>query len=406
MENINKPHKFSPSQILRISVGIGLLIIVGVIYIPYALFTYSSHAVVSARIVTLTTPIDGMVAKAPPPAGTELHAGDVIAKFVNTTVDRSTVGQLNVEKASLERLIQGLNQQKINLNKFVKELEGNKIKYTDARKSQSNYEIDQAKKRYEELLASVSENSRLLNRRQHLYKSGNMSVTNLDNTFFSTERATKSAEQAKTEWDRLMAERKNLDNDIFVNQDGRSEVIYHDQRRDEIRISIEEIDARLGENESRLVAINERIRIEESRLSGLEAREIVASGNSVILHSYIMEGSHVDEKTKIVDIIDCSKVFVDATINGMYFEKIKIGERVDVTLEGTPKKLHGTVIHLRGGATFAEPEKNIAGVAPLRRPHEMQVLIQIDPDDLYNTAQDYCYVGRTAEVIFNGMRGT
>lgn len=406
MSIVAEKPRFSTSQIIRLGVGIALFVIVAVIYLPYALFTYSSNAVVSARIVTLTTPIDGIVAQAPPPPGTEVRAGDVIAKFVNTTVDRSTLSELKVEKASLEERIASIKKEKENLILMKAELEESKKIYLASRAERLEYDIQRAKKRHEELLDSVTENSRLLNRKKHLFNKGNVSVSSLDTTFFSTERSSKAAEQAKLDMDRMVSELNFLRKGIFINQDGRSEVVYQDQRADEIRIRVEEIDSRILESETRLKAIEERIKIETSRLAGFESREIKATDFSVILRSYVMEGSHIDEKTKVVDVIDCTKVYVDMTIHEGYFEKIQVGEKVSVKLRGSPKKLKGTVSHVRGGATFAEPEKNLAGVSPIRKPHEMQVLIQIDPEGLYDTASDFCHVGRTGEVSFEGMRGS
>ncbi len=396
---------FTKFQILRLAFGIGLLCVVAAIYLPYLFFTYSSNAVVSARIVTLTTPIDGIVTKAPPPIGTELHEGDIIAEFVNTTVDRSTVGQLNVEKESLKERIDSLEEEKTNLIKLKEELEESKKSHLSSRAERLEYDIKRVEKRHQELIDSVTEASRLLNRKKELYKKGTISVSSLDSTFFTAERATKVADQAKLELDRLVVELNFIRKGIFINQDGRSEVTYQDQRIDEIRIRVADIDSRINEYTTRIQVISERIQIETDRLNGLEKRDIRASEFSVVLRSYVMPGTHIDEKTKVVDVIDCSKVFIDMTIHEGYFEKIKIGERVKVKLRGGTKPIHGMITHIRGGAVFAEPEKSVAGVAPIRRPHEMQVIIEIDKEDLYESAADFCHVGRTGEVTFEGMRG-
>src|SRR5690606_19487155 len=131
------------------------------IYFPYLFFTYSSNAVVSARIITLTTPIDGIVSKAPPMAGTELHQGDVIAEFINTTVDRSTVGQLQVEKTSLEERVESLIKEKESLLKLKTELDESKKNFLASREERINYDIKRSEKRHQELIASVNENQRL-----------------------------------------------------------------------------------------------------------------------------------------------------------------------------------------------------------------------------------------------------
>ena len=73
---------------------------------------------------------------------------------------------------------------------------------------------------------------------------------------------------------------------------------------------------------------------------------------------------------------------------------------MDVKLRGQANKIHGTITNIRGGSILAEPDENVAGVAQKRRPHEMQVIIEIDKEDLYESAADLCHVGRTGEVTF------
>lgn len=402
-EVINK-FGFTTFQIVRLAFGIGILAIIIVIYFPYLFFTYSSNAVVSARIITLTTPIDGIVSKAPPMAGTELHQGDVIAEFINTTVDRSTVGQLQVEKTSLEERVESLIKEKESLLKLKTELDESKKNFLASREERINYDIKRSEKRHQELIASVNENQRLLTRKKELNKKGVLSTSSLDETFFLADRSTKAADQAKLEMERLIVELNDVKKGIFINQDGRSEVTYQDQRIDEIYIRITDIDSRINEYKARITALNERLRIEKDRLSGLEKSDIRAPEFSVVLRSHVLQGTHIDEKTKVVDIIDCSKVFIDMTIHEGYFEKIKMGERVTVKLRGGLKPIHGKVSSVRGGAVFAEPEKAIAGVVPIRRPHEMQVIIEIDKEDLYESASDFCHVGRSGEVSFDKIK--
>lgn len=404
MSILQKKWGLTTYQVLRLAFGLGLLIILGIVYLPYLFFTYSSSAVVSARIITLTTPIDGIIAKAPPLPGQEMYQGDVIFQVINTTVDRSAKGELDIEHSSLKERIENTQKEKATLIEMRTSLENSKKEYLKSRIERVHYEIEEAKKRYQELEASAIEEARRLDRRQSLYKKKNASVAALDEAFFSHKRTKKAAEQAKINIDRLNLELEQLNQGIFINEDGRSEVVYQDQRIDEINIRLAEIESRLHADQGRLTAVEKYTDIENSRIDGLSKRTIRASDFSVVMRSYVMQGAQVDEKTKVVDIIDCSKIYIDMTLHEGYFEKVKIGSRVEVKLRGQAKVLHGTVAHVRGGSVLAEPDKNVAGVAPKRRPHEMQVIIEIDKEDLYESAADLCHVGRTGEVTFEGLR--
>lgn len=392
---------FTKYQIIRLVFGIGLLLLIGVVYLPYLFFTYSSNAVVSARIITLTTPIDGIVSKSPPAIGTELHQGDVIAEFINTTVDRSGLSELKVEQASLIERVESLEREQSDLGHMKEDLQKSKQDFIDSRVDRIDFEIKDAEQRYEARQESIKENSRLLNRKKELHKKGNVSTSSLDNTFYTNERAIKEAESAKLEKERLEREREYVQKGIFINKDGRSEVVYQEQRIDEINIRLGDIQSRINEYSARISANKKRIQTMSDALEGKERRIIRAPGFSVVLRSHVMQGTQVDEKVKIVDLIDCTKVYIDMTIHEGYFEKIKIGERATIKLRGSSRIIHGKVTHLRGGSVFAEPEKSVAGVSPVRRPHEMQVIIEIDREDLYESASDFCHVGRTGEVTFD-----
>lgn len=387
-------------QILRLAFGLGLLAILATIYMPYLFFTYSTSAVVSARIVTLTTPIDGIMSKAPPLPGKELYQGDVIFEVVNTTVDKKGLSELLIDQKTLEKSVETKEKEKETLIAMRIALEKSKQEFLKSRIERVVYDIEEAKKHYQELQTTALEEARRLERRQSLYKKKNASVSQLDDAFFAHERTKKSVEQAKLNMERLEVEREQIKKGIFINQDGRTEVVYQDQRIDEINIRLLELESTIQADKGRLNAINERIKIEQSRIDGLSRRAIRASAFSVVMRSYVMQGAQVDEKAKVVDIIDCSKVYIDMTLHEGYFDKIKIGSRVDVKLRGQANKIHGTITNIRGGSILAEPDENVAGVAQKRRPHEMQVIIEIDKEDLYESAADLCHVGRTGEVTF------
>ena len=104
--------------------------------------------------------------------------------------------------------------------------------------------------------------------------------------------------------------------------------------------------------------------------------------HSVVWRNLVEKGTHVNAKEPIVEIIDCSDVFIDVALQERYFEKVKQGQEVFVTLYGSKKKLKGTVRAVRGGLVDPKSQGMLAGINVIRREREIQVIIAIDEEEL------------------------
>lgn len=393
-------HTFS--QIVKISIGLFILAIILVIYIPKLFFTYSINAVVSAKIMRIGSPIDGVLTKAPPPIGTELRKDEIIGKVENPTLDKSTLEELKTEQKSLTANIKAMQEEKNILEKMKQRLQENQNLYKENKIKRLLIDISRYEIKHQELLDSVKQNSIRLNRQEILKNEGIVSQSRVETAFLSKDRAIKAALQVKIEIDRLKSELEAVKNNVYINTDGQSEVMYQEQRMDDIIIRQSDIDSKIRKDTGKLEFVTKRLALEEKRIEQLSSAIVKAPGYSVIWRSQLAEGGYIGAKTPIVDLIDCTKVFIEMTVDERYFDNIKPGDKVKIKLIGSNKKIKGYVSNIRGGALAREIAHSSAGATPVRRDRESQVFINLEEKELEKSTGDFCHVGRNASVVFKG----
>lgn len=396
--------KLSTWQVVRITVGLMLLGLAASVYLPHLYYTISSNAVINARVLTLTTPIDGYLIYGPPSVGTELNEGDVIAKIHNPSIDRVSVEDLNTDLISFSKLVQYLEKEKNNLLDLKTFLQKDARHYKDSLEEHIAFQIQEAKLKIEEIYQSLEESQKEVERIVPLLKKGFVSKALYEDAFYKKKRFEKELKQAQVRLQRFLQEQKSIKEGLFINFDGRREVSYHRQRMDDISMRMNQVDTQINEHLSRVENIKRRLRLEKERLDRLTYHKLKAPGLSVVWRSFTKLGARIDSKHPVVEILDCTNVYVDMSVHERIFEKIQPGHKAMIKVTGSEKAIQGRVVGIRGGnLNLRSASASFVARIPVRRHREMQILIKIDEKDLKNTRGDFCHVGRNAKVYFEGI---
>ncbi|MDF3033453.1 MAG: hypothetical protein K0R76_407 [Alphaproteobacteria bacterium] len=396
--------KFSLGHIARIAFAVALLLVIGVVYLPHLFYTYSITAIVSAPVISISSPIEGILKDAPPVMGTEMNAGEVIGVVENLRFDRWRYDEMSTEMKSLQEKIDAMKQEKDKLDGIKAELGKSFKSYAGSLEERLKIDIQRARESLEQHEDTVSESRAAYLRKSKLYRKGVVAGNQADTAFFNAERATKSAEQIKLDIERLQAQLKSLQQGIFINTDGRTDVPYQQQRIDDISMRQHDLASKIREAEIREAALKNATALEEARLKKMSEATIKAPFNGVAWRVFGAKGSHVDTTRPILEMVDCSNVFVDTSVHERYFSKIKPGDPATVRLVGDKRVLKGKVQTVRGGSLSESSTAFLAGATQVLRPHEIQVMIKIDEKDIEGSKGDFCYMGRTGEVSFDNMK--
>lgn len=396
--------KFSLGHISRIAFALVLLVVIGFVYLPHLFYTYSITAIVSAPVISITSPIEGILKDAPPIMGTELKAGDVIGVVENPRFDRWRLDDMVTEMKGITEKTEAMKQEKEKLEDIKVELAKSFQNYIGSLEERLKIDIQRAKEYLKERGDTISESKAEYLRKSKLYRKGVVAENQADSAFFNAERATKSAEQTKLDIERLQAQLKSLQQGIFINMDGRTEVAYQKQRIDDISMRQHDLDSKIKEATIREEALKKSVMLEEARFKKMSEATITAPFNGVAWRVFSSKGIHVDTTRPILEMVDCSNVFVDTSIHERYFNKVKPGDSATVRLVGDKRVLKGKIQSVRGGSLSESSTAFLAGATQILRPHEIQVMIKIDEKDVESSKADFCYMGRTGEVSFDNMK--
>ena len=396
--------KFSLGHIARIAFALVLLFVIGFVYLPHLFYTYSITAIVSAPVISITSPIEGILKDAPPIMGTELKAGDVIGVVENLRFDRWRLDDMATEMKGITEKTEAMKQEKEKLEDIKAELAKSFQNYIGSLEERLKIDIQRAKEYLKERGDTISESKAEYLRKSKLYRKGVVAENQADSAFFKAERATKSAEQTKLDIERLQAQLKSLQQGIFINMDGRTEVAYQKQRIDDISMRQHDLDSKIKEATIREEALKKSVMLEEARFKKMSEATITAPFNGVAWRVFSSKGIHVDTTRPILEMVDCSNVFVDTSIHERYFNKVKPGDSATVRLVGDKRVLKGKIQSVRGGSLSESSTAFLAGATQILRPHEIQVMIKIDEKDVESSKADFCYMGRTGEVSFDNMK--
>ncbi len=397
--------KFSLGHIARITFAVALLLIIGFVYLPHLFYTYSISAIVSAPVISITSPIEGIMKDTPPIMGTEMKVGEVIGIVENPRFDRKGLDDMLTEMKGVQEKIVAMKEEKAKLDGVKLELVSSFKSYITSLEERLKLDIERAQEALKERDDTISETKAEYLRKSKLYKKGFVGENQADKAYFNAERATKVGEQGKLEIERLQAQLKALQTGVFIHTDGHTNTPYQQQRIDDITMRQHDLDSKIREFGIRETSHKEAVVLEEDRLQKMSAVTLKAPFNGVAWRVFSAKGNHVDTVRPILEMVDCSNVFVDTSIHERYFNRVKPGDPATIRLVGDRQVLKGVVQSVRGGSLSESSTAYLAGASQVLRPHEIQVMIKINEKDVEKgTKGDFCYMGRTGEVSFDKMR--
>lgn len=111
------------------------------------------------------------------------------------------------------------------------------------------------------------------------------------------------------------------------------------------------------------------------------------------------QGMFVSRDVKAMELIDCSTLYVEATVPTRFYDNIRPGSRVRIQMVGREEPVPGVVDYIRGGSvkTLEDP----AAELPARKKPEAHAFISFEPGALKPEPGSFCYVGRAATVLFD-----
>lgn len=397
------PSRWRVGRVLRFLIGVGLLGLPTWFLMPGLWTISSAQAVVNAHVITLNSPIEGVVTLAPPPLGRLVTQGSVLLQIDTPMVDQGRIEEHKTELATLVGRVGALNEHRAKTESLKSELLISFNNYKDSMVRRVAHELEEARSEAEAASATHRQRVSEEGEEQALSRRGMGSQRELNQARFTAEVASKNAARASTSVTRLADQLESIKRGVFTGPgDSRNDVPYSQQRIHELTVQQLDDDARIQENQARIAHLQKQIESETKRAKTRSSYQLKAPIDGIVWRHFVAQDSAVGPQTKLLQIVVTSSVFIDATLNEKYADDIRPGDKGMVRLIGADVETPGTVKYILGADVLGEDE-TLATEAPTAGRHEVHVII--DFDRALTGAEDFNqgFVGRRAEVRFPGL---
>jgi multidrug resistance efflux pump len=372
---------------------------------PGLWYITSNQAVVNARIRSLHSPIEGIVATQPPPVGKTVTAGSPLLTVENQLVDDSHREELRTEATSLKERVAALKNQHKNLDNLKTELAANAKHHHEAAVRRLERQLDEAKS-----VASAAEalaKQRDYKKNQMAKLGGGLNVSQLEmvTAGLAQEAAKNKANQAGSTVERLSDELQAARYGSFMGfADGRNDVPYSQQRVHEIEILQNEIMAKAQEYSARQVQIEKQLVIEQDRLKRQGRFCLQAPINGIIWHQPVSAGTPITRQTELIQLLDASEIFVDALVDGKHSGAIRPGDPVIIRFVGSHAEVPGNVKDILGQVGLGD-EQSLAAIVPKPVKQEVHILISFAAGPEKTDCFASYHIGQPVQVRFTESAG-
>jgi multidrug resistance efflux pump len=388
------------ARLLRLLIGVGLVCTAAWYIYLYAFNKVSVAGVVNAPLVTIVSQLDGYVAEDRVGRTTVVNAGQPVVTVVNDRVDnRAALELAGSREAARERLVA--------LRGSIAELTGIKTGLEQRNRDHMaawSYHLEQDVAEGTAALVSAHVVERqtgdALRRGTSLIATGAVSRVNFDDLSYAHQRAVSELTRSTAALARRKGDLAAAGEGILLADTNWSDVPYSRQRLDEIAIRLSSLHNDEGALLAAIEEIEAKYTAEKARVAVLSREELTVPVTGVVWRSWLAPGAAVIHGTPLLEVIDCTRVYVEATTRERFFESLAPGRRVRVRLEGSGADIQGTIRSIVGpGAPLATP----ANVSVINHPNrtEAQLIVDIDRGALPATAGNTCNVGRSAKVYFD-----
>jgi multidrug resistance efflux pump len=359
----------------------------------------TASAIVNAPIVRIASPFDGRVENAAPARGAAVHPGDVLVRVKAAETDPHQLADLKGRLASTQRQLAATASHIKALTEAREELKKRMEGYRKGTIARLVAQLSEAEALHNIFKAKLSQTDDALDRQQQLKTKGYASQANFDAATASAIVAKNDVAASAARIQRIRVDLDSARHGVFVG-DNRDDVPYSQQRDDDIMLRLVELEARVKTLQATSQELQGQIAAETKRLATDKVVDQTADVTGVVWDTVSPKGTPVRAGDALVNVLDCSRTFLEVSLDESQLAVIKPGDTAKVRLPGESTIIDAKVRGLRGAIAAAK------GVVPgvesdPEASGQTTVLVDLPIAADSRSMQSFCHVGRTAEVIFD-----
>ncbi len=383
----------APKRLVKAGVGIALLVTFGWMPLQTLLLASSVEAVVNSRIVTVRSPIDGVVAAAPHEfKAWSADKGAPVLRIRDDKADRGRLddlrrqfGALEDERAKLARQLELAQASLDELTKQTQQFTQGRILQLNARIAALGHDVAAAAARSEEADAALA-------RANALAKSGTLSAAEVGRLRRDKIVADESEAGARQRLEEASVELGAANQGAFLG-DSYNDRPSSAQRADEMRLRAGDLAADLQAHDAALERLRADVADEEARYKIRSDVEVALPVSGRVWEVLTAPGEHVSRGQDLIRLLDCASAVVTANVSESVYNRLQVGSPATFRPSTGGDSYSGSVVNLTGSAgapaNFAILPSTLA-----KETYHVTVAVPAIAES------GECSVGRTGRVMF------
>ena len=379
------------SRLIKLTIAFVLLIGGGLLFSNRILNPRADDAVLTSRLVSIKSPIDGSILVIEPIEEDLIEQGASIALLRDDRADRDRLNELEADHLRLQGEISAARNALRSLDERKSLFEARASQFTGARSRQMASRVSQLEKSLAAAEGESRRAARAAGRLDQLVKSGAVSVASSDDAKTKAQTAQAEAHALREELSQARITATSLSNGSLLGADGQ-DLPYSGQRLDELALRTIQTEQELGRLEAAFSANEARIEAERSRFGKAEEARITAPSRAKLWRRQAEQGAQALKGDPLFTLAPCDDMLALAAVSRRALEAVRPGQMAEVTLNG--KTLQARVLRIEAGAPTALSERYAVIPAPDESPDGYVFLALLDKTG------EACPIGRRVAVTF------
>jgi multidrug resistance efflux pump len=380
-------------RLIKAALGLAVVVFFGWMPVQALLVAASVEAVVNSRIVTVRSPIDGVVATTPRDfSAWSVEKGAPVLRIVDDKADRARLddlrrmlGNLEDERPALVGRLALAQADLGSLTRQTQQFAEGRVRQLTARLAALSHDVAAASARAEEAEAA-------LNRANALLKSGAVSVAESgrlrrDKTVAAEDEAAARQRFEEASVELAAANQGSFLGDSYNDRPGSA------QRADDMRLRVGDLSAELQTHDAEIERLRAEIAEETARYEKRSNVEVALPVSGRVWEVLTAPGEHVSRGQDLMRLLDCTSAVVTANVGESVYNRLQIGSPVTFRPSAGGEDYAGTVVNLTGAAGALA---NFAILPSTLVKEAYHVTVSVPKI----AESGDCSVGRTGRVIF------
>jgi multidrug resistance efflux pump len=383
----------SLGRFVKAGIGVAIVVFFGWMPLQTLLVASSVEAVVNSRIVTVRSPIDGVVTAAPHDSSAWSGAkGAPVLRIVDDKADRALLDSLRRqlatfedERPSLATRLDLAQSSLANLDKQTQQFTAGRIRQLDARIAALSHDLAAATARAQEADAA-------LNRANALIKSGSVTEAESGRLRRDSAVAAEGEAAARQRYEEASVELAAAHEGFFLG-DSYNDRPSSAQRADELRLRIGDLAADLQTRDAQIKRLRADIADEAARYVDRSDVEVALPVSGRVWEVLTAPGEHVSRGQDLLRLLDCASAVVTANVSESIYNRLQVGSPVTFRPSTSGDSYPGSIVNLTGAAGAPANFAILPGTLAKEGYHVTVAVPRI-------AENGECGVGRTGRVIF------